>query len=57
MSDSIDKAVQVHPLNLAHYLHEDIHTRMDHIMNLNYAPRSIDETHCRKLAESFHSYK
>lgn len=56
MSDDIGKIVQIHPLNLDHYLLEDIYAKVDQIGDPNKSLHDIHETICCALAESFCNY-
>lgn len=57
MCDGIDKAVQVHPLNLENYLHEKIYARLDKTVDLYSSWYNIDGVQYRLLTESFRNYE
>lgn len=56
MSNDLQKALQVHFLNLDDYLHEEIYRMVDEIADPSKSLSDIDETHCRALDESFRHY-
>lgn len=51
LSDEIGKTVQFHPLNLDHYLQEEIYTRQDQIADPNNSVHDINEAHFGVMAE------
>lgn len=52
MFNEIRMTIQVHPLNLELYQHEEIYARE----NLNADSRDVDEAHSHMLVESFRIY-
>lgn len=57
MSDEIERAAQVHPLNPDSYRREGICALVNQIVHPNNPHRNINEAHCHTLAVSFCSYK
>lgn len=57
LSDDSEKTAPVHHLVFDYYLHEEIYSRVDLLINQNNPPRDIHEAHCRTLAELFCNYK
>lgn len=56
MSGDIKKAVQVHPLNLYNYRHEEIWATVYQIVDPNKPQRDIDGAHCQALAVFVRNY-
>lgn len=56
MSDYIAKSVQVHPLNIKHYLRDEIYTMVDEIEDPNNPLPDNDEAQFLTLADPFRKY-
>lgn len=57
MSDEVEKAVRVLPLNFYHYLLEETHAKVGYIVDPNNYLRDIGVAHCRALAKSLRNYQ
>lgn len=56
MSDDSERSVQVRPMNLDHYLHDEIHARRDQVADPKNLLHGIDYAHCHALAETLRDY-
>lgn len=54
MLNDIGENVHAYSKSLDYFLHEDIYTKMEQILNLDNTWRYINKEHCRVLDKSFH---
>lgn len=56
MSDAIGKIVEVQPLIVVDYAHNQVYSRIDQIIDLIYSLRDIDEIHSLAPTKAFCNY-
>lgn len=53
MFDDFGKAVEGQHMNPADYAHEEVHARIDQVVDYNHLLLNINEAHCGASAQSF----